>query len=446
MDTSRIDYSVPRGKTRFTQALEIVREWVIKHRANLPDATIVLRDLRGRFRLILPEESQPVSPQLYAACHALHAELGAYSPGEKSLLVTDHEFIDAASLVKSADLRPLFPDQPDNLKLLDREPQNGDWLRPAELIPGVNAVTFFGLKGGVGRSTALILVALRLAQQGRKVLAVDLDLESPGLTSILLPQDRLPPSGLIDWFVESAVGQADTDLAKAMLAPSPLAQDTSGAVLVAPAFGRGESDYLAKLARAYLDQPGPERPKDFALLLREGLTALATESGADVLLLDSRAGLHDIAASAVVRLGAQALLFATDAAQTWRAYRLLFDHWKSFPSLLPGFRDKLKMVDALIPETERAAHAESFLQNAYQLFSETIYETAGPGETPEFNFDLADPDAPHSPLPIRWSRIFQGFDPLTNETQIEAAEVEAAYGNFLNGVLGLLAETSETSQ
>jgi hypothetical protein len=227
-----------------------------------------------------------------------------------------------------------------------------------------------------------------------------------------------------------------------MLAKSPLARETSGEVLVAPAFGSGERDYLAKLARAYLDQPSSREPKDFALMLHEGLSALAAQAGAEVLLLDSRAGLHDIAASAVVRLGAQSLLFATDAAQTWNAYRLLFNHWKSFPERLLGFRENLKLVDALIPETERGAHADSFLQNAYQLFSETIYEQAGPGETPEFSFDLADPDAPHSPLPIRWSRVFQGFDPLAKAGQVAPGEVAAAYGDFLDGVLGLLSNPS----
>lgn len=42
-------------------------------------------------------------------------------------------------------------------------------------------VTFYSYKGGVGRSMALANVALLLAQRGLKVLAVDCDLEAPGL-------------------------------------------------------------------------------------------------------------------------------------------------------------------------------------------------------------------------------------------------------------------------
>ena len=216
---------------------------------------VVLRDLRGRFRLILAGNGQAPSAQLRAACNTLHSGLGAYSPGKEALVVTRDDFFGAEELLKCRDLRPLFPEQPDGLRLLDREPQNADWLRIADPIPGVSVTTFYGLKGGVGRSTALVLVALKLAEQGRKVLAVDLDLESPGITSMLLPADQLPAYGLINWFVESAVGQADAGLVKNMLAKSPLARETSGEVMVAPAFGSGERNYLAKLARAYLDQP-----------------------------------------------------------------------------------------------------------------------------------------------------------------------------------------------
>ena len=44
-----------------------------------------------------------------------------------------------------------------------------------------NIVTFYSYKGGVGRSMALANIAILLAQRGLKVLAVDWDLEAPGL-------------------------------------------------------------------------------------------------------------------------------------------------------------------------------------------------------------------------------------------------------------------------
>ena len=77
-------------------------------------------------------------------------------------------------------------------------------------------IAFFGAKGGVGRSTALSVVARRLAEKGERVMVLDLDLESPGVSSLLLPLEARTRFGVVDWLVESGVGQADGDLLLAM--------------------------------------------------------------------------------------------------------------------------------------------------------------------------------------------------------------------------------------
>lgn len=53
-----------------------------------------------------------------------------------------------------------------------------------EDLPPPLICTFYSLKGGVGRTTALGYTALILANQGFKVVCVDMDLEAPGLTSV----------------------------------------------------------------------------------------------------------------------------------------------------------------------------------------------------------------------------------------------------------------------
>ena len=62
-------------------------------------------------------------------------------------------------------------------------------------------ITFYSFKGGVGRTTALTHVASILAMRGLKVVAVDLDLEAPGLSTAfnLNPQ---PKYGIVDYFYE----------------------------------------------------------------------------------------------------------------------------------------------------------------------------------------------------------------------------------------------------
>ncbi|MFO7145332.1 ATPase, partial [Arthrospira sp. PCC 8006] len=87
-----------------------------------------------------------------------------------------------------------------DLALWSANPQNQSQLsQPEPRIP--RTVTFYSFKGGVGRTTALIHVAWILAMRGRKVVAVDLDLEAPGL-STAFSLNPLPEFGIVDYFYE----------------------------------------------------------------------------------------------------------------------------------------------------------------------------------------------------------------------------------------------------
>ena len=62
--------------------------------------------------------------------------------------------------------------------------------------------TFYSFKGGVGRTMALVNVAVELAQRGRRVLAVDFDLEAPGLDTFKVFRTRKKRSGIVDFVTE----------------------------------------------------------------------------------------------------------------------------------------------------------------------------------------------------------------------------------------------------
>ena len=71
--------------------------------------------------------------------------------------------------------------------------------------------TFYSFKGGVGRTMALVNAAVELAQRGRKVLAVDFDLEAPGLDTFDILGAGAGPArlGVVDFVREYVVtGQA----------------------------------------------------------------------------------------------------------------------------------------------------------------------------------------------------------------------------------------------
>jgi hypothetical protein len=64
-------------------------------------------------------------------------------------------------------------------------------------------ITFYSYKGGSGRSMTLANVAWLLASNGKRVLAIDWDLEAPGLPQFFLPflnsQSLASSAGLIDF-------------------------------------------------------------------------------------------------------------------------------------------------------------------------------------------------------------------------------------------------------
>ncbi|MEE8525689.1 MAG: AAA family ATPase [Thermoanaerobaculia bacterium] len=437
---------------RFDEAWDRANDFVRRHRELCRPETVLVRDLYGKIRLALDDREMPDretrapdAPRREKLAAELHAKLGAWSPGAGSILLLASRLFVPAEIFGTADALRANPEKLEehDYKILDRSIIGADWLRQpfAPPPPERRRLTLFGIKGGVGRSTAAVVLAWRLAQRGHRTLVVDLDLESPGVGTTLLPADRAPDFGLVDWLVEDAVGQADAALLEAMVAPSPLG-DGGSELWVVPAGGRSRDDYsyLPKLARAYaeLGAGDEERVRPFGERLHDLICRLEEELRPEVVLLDSRAGLHDIAALSVTRMRATSLLFAVDSPQTWHAYRALFEVWRAHFDRAQGFRDNLKMVAAQIPETETRSYLESFRQQAYDLFLENLYEETPPGEMEEFNFAPNDADAPHVPLRIHWSRTFQQFDPVGQPEAITPQQITAAFGDFLRGVGFLL--------
>lgn len=398
------------------------------------DKVVLIRDLRGRIRVIFPGRHKTLSVEQKAAVDKFSNEmakaLGAYGfPPDRAVLYAG-DLIQGDEILVSNDLRLLAEEGELKIWLLDRQITGQDWSRaPLQRRTKNRRVTFFGIKGGVGRSTALVIWAWRLAKQGKKILILDLDLESPGVSSTLLPQDYLSDYGIVDWFVEDGVGQADL-VEKIMVSSSSLSMDLPGEIRIVPAFGRDTGDYLSKLARCYATFSG-NSSIPWAERLQQMVEQMEKMEDPDLVILDSRAGLHDIAAVSVTRMDADAFLFAADSIQTWNAYAFLFRHWRNHPQV-QEFRKKLQIVAGTIPETGRDEYLKRFRENSWDLFREHLYDEAGAQTTDVFSFDVDNEEAPHYPLPVYWNRALQEFDPLRNNIGIDEQIAEAAMGKFMN--------------
>ena len=144
-------------------------------------------------------------------------------------------------------------------------------------------VTFYSYKGGVGRSFTLANIAVLLARWGYRVLAIDWDLEAPGLHHYfadVLP--GTPDGGVIDLAYDFLAGARNAD---------------DHAIRLRLADGHVELLAAGRLDETYA---GRVQGIDWADLYRRGFAEFLERcraqwvDGYDFVLIDSRTGISDI--------------------------------------------------------------------------------------------------------------------------------------------------------
>lgn len=408
---------------------------------------VILRDWQGRITLCLPCTREAINQSgLDKWGLSLGTSLGLLASAS-DITYCKEEFFDPEDVWESPNLVVLASDNELRIALLDRQDKEGDWLRQApnahvnKLKP---RAVFFGVKGGVGRSSALTALAISLANMGKKVLVVDIDFESPGVSSSLLGEVR-PDFGLVDWMTAHALDCPKAQLLEMagtkLTEVSPLSQLTKGRILVAPCHAKLTQAYIAKLGRIYRTTSDGFT---FAQRLDEVVTALEDAHDIDVTLIDSRAGIDDAAAAAITQLHASVtFMFAINTTQTWDAYQLLFKHLQHHPSLHTeqDFRSSLRIISALTPDEVGAykGYWEDFRQKAYDTCL-TLYDVDdGSGDSEVFSPSPDDEDGPHYAAKVMWHEVLRAFDPLEERGQIAPALVENVFGDFIaraNALLG----------
>lgn len=418
----------------------------------LPISPVVIRDIYGRIRLAFDCDSTDMQGLPENFQDTLKHGLGVFYEGREFLY--RNNFFDPQAIFdpKHSVILSLPDSKP--LRLLDRQITGQDWIGRQSDAPSCQRLVFFGLKGGVGRSTALTLLAYYFAKRGERVLLIDLDLESPGLSGLLLPQDRAADYGVVDWLIEDAVGQGEA-VFRNMVASSPLSDNLPAEIRVVAATGREDPFYLDKLSRSYNDIPNAGNGVEkFSKRIQRLVRHLEESEQPDIVLIDSRAGLHDLAAISIVELAStSALLFATDTEQTWQGYRRLFQYWQARQDVARHVRERLTIVEALFPERNQAERQQLFLEKSYQLFSEFLYDEIMADEQKKqdnstgiydsedepFQFALEDDSAPHFPIQINWDARFQEFNPLDIPSGLfTESQIDASFGKLFARILQLI--------
>ncbi|MFJ5090743.1 tyrosine-protein kinase family protein [Streptomyces sp. NPDC088674] len=149
--------------------------------------------------------------------------------------------------------------------------------------------TFYSLRGGVGRSTALAHSARAIAAQGLTVLCVDMDLEAPGLASLFDVEGEVSPgTGVVPLLARAEVSGRIEDLDQHVLRVGD-----DGRLFLLPA-GYPDAEYARLLS--HLDPAAwyEEDEVNPLRLLVEKVSELSEKP--DVVLIDSRTGISPLAA------------------------------------------------------------------------------------------------------------------------------------------------------
>lgn len=397
---------------------------------------VVLRDSDGRLSFISNSNAPEDENGREILSARIRDVLGAYAREDVLIFADDP----AARFGLAGAMRTSILADGSAVVLIDRRIVGAGWqAKPSIDSPKPPRVVFSSLKGGVGRSTALMFAAADLASGGQNVLVIDLDLEAPGLGESLLRLDDMPKFGIVDYLVESNVYGSAPDNLDDFIGLSSLT-DGRGRVDVLPAFGRTSEEHpenvLPKLSRAMLDNTdelGIYGAK--GRQLSNMIERFTDRQMYDVVLIDSRAGLAEMSAPAVLSLGALVLLFGTAQQQTISGYRALFASLRQIADddVLAGgkadWRWLLQPVYAKVAPDPLAIQRHE--ADLYDLFSENIYDEDDISDPSVFRFSEHDADAPHKPWMIPFDSRFVGFDPRRQQNQLATEYYDSGFRAFL---------------
>jgi MinD-like ATPase involved in chromosome partitioning or flagellar assembly len=230
---------------------------------------------------------------------------------------------------------------------------------PESDVPRKPIVAFYGFRGGAGRTTALAYVAGALASRQMSVLAVDLDLEAPGLAHVLSCPPIEADRGVLS-LLRAAATNTDAELADGFrLAPHLVKSglDLGGPIRVLPA-GTLSPTYLTQLDDLGVplwhvsDGPSP---------LVRLLDRVRDEIDPDVILLDCRTGLSGLTASALFHIADVVVCFLPLTQQSLEGLDVILDAARVAHSLRGGL-PRMLLVPSMVPEgTEGRDKLRGFL-------------------------------------------------------------------------------------
>lgn len=291
-------------------------------------------------------------------------------------------------------------------------------------------VCFYSFKGGVGRTTAVVMSAIELARQGKKIVIVDFDLEAPGIAS-LFPEESMSQYGLLDFLLESNVYDSEIKIDEYIYSVGDYCNvdKMGGEIYVMPAYGKVTKNnadlYRKGIMRFDLDTPAYEKeitPVDNLLSMVDRFL------DPDFIFIDTRSGIHQIGGMTLTRYTDLALLFFYGSPQNTAGMKM------TIPILKKGEIPFL-MINSKVPVNEQLAEQEKriYLEGAYEALK--LCDSRYRNEEILMEDDSAD----HYPIDVEYN---VALEVITNIDQLIKGweEQRKPYGAITNAILDTLSE------
>lgn len=262
-----------------------------------------------------------------------------------------------------------------------------------------NIISFYSFKGGVGRTTAMILSAIDLVRKGKRVVLIDFDLEAPGIASVFTTQENeyYSNQGILDFFIDLTVSKCylnidDTKMNISDYYFTITKQDiigtNGGELIIFPAASTSltePNNYIDKLSKIDL------KYNESKIYLPDILFNTINEKlKPDYILVDSRTGINEIAGILLTRYSSKIFLFFYGNQQNMFGLESIID-------IIEKSEKPYILINSPTPiqDTDKKEEVDYFVEKSYEILTKYSYKDDLP--------DIDDETAPHFPINIPYS-------------------------------------------
>jgi CobQ/CobB/MinD/ParA nucleotide binding domain len=281
-------------------------------------------------------------------------------------------------------------------------------------------ISFYSFKGGVGRTTALASLAINLSRSGKRVVAIDFDLEAPGAGSIFAPPANLTTSlGVVDFLLERPIiPEQALNISDFYYRCEDRAIVKDGEPICVVPSGKLDGWYLEKLARVNYEFLYRAAAEDEAQNspLHDLLKMLRRQLKPEVFLIGSRAGLHDLGGLSLSGLAHLQVLFGLRSQQSWDGLTLVISHLGK-EMIISGRTQRVCVVVHAMASPQGAVREEeirNFKERSYQVFCDSYYDSPDTSGAEWPIPDLESNESPHFPAVLTWDARVMGYSSIAD--------------------------------